>query len=305
MAITIKTNVASLNAQRRLAKTTDDLQSSYNRLASGERINKSADDAAGLAVSENLRADIRSLRMSKRNTMDGISLVQTAEGGLEETANMLIRLRELAIQASSDTIGNPEREYLDREFLQLKEEINRIAATTEFNGTRLLVGRQQMPEDMNTLPNEFPLEVQVGKDYFPDSDAIDNPHPVNVIKIDFGVINGFTYGEGSLDLGEWEEGSRVNRKPEAQHAISKIDDAITRVNDHRAYLGSIQNRLISTSANLGNQIENLSESRSRIKDTDFAEETAQMAQLSILQQAGTSVLSNANASPNIALSLLK
>ncbi len=305
MGIRIKTNIASLNAQRRLQNTTNDLQASYNRLSSGERINKASDDAAGLAVSENLRADIRSLKMSKRNTMDGISLVQTAEGGLEETSNMLIRLRELAIQAASDTIGDNEREYLDKEFLQLKEEINRIASTTEFNGTRLLVGRTQMPEDMDAKPNNFPLEVQVGKDYFINSDAIDNPHPINIIKIDFGMINSFTEGDGSLELGTFEEGARVNRKTDAQLSISKVDNAITRVNSHRAYLGSIQNRLNSTAANLSNQIENLSESRSRIRDTDFAEETALMAQNSILQQAGTSVLANANALPQIALSLLK
>jgi len=275
-----------------------------SKLASGQRINKAADDAAGLAVSENLRADIRSLNMAKRNANDGVSLVQTAEGGLVETTNMLVRLRELAIQSSSDTIGNTEREFLDKEYLQLKDEIDRIASSTEFNGTRLLVGNADIPEEMQTNANNFPLEIQVGKDYYSGADAIDQANPVNIIKIDFAKLNGFTSGEGSLNLGKAADGTRVNIKQNAQQSISKIDDAITRVNDHRAYLGAIQNRLGSTVQNIGVQVENLAESRSRIVDTDFASETAIMTQSNILQQAGTSILANANQQPQIALSLL-
>ncbi len=304
MGLRIRTNIASLNAQRRLGISTKAMQNSMGKLASGERINRAADDAAGLAVSENLRADVRSLNMAKRNAMDGISLVQTAEGGLMETSNMLVRLRELAIQASSDTIGNTEREFLDKEYLQLKDEIDRIASSTEFNGTRLLVGEADISDELKTNSNPYPLEIQVGKDYYLDTDAIDQPNPVNIIKIDFQNINAFTEGDGSLGIGRADEGTRVNRKENAQQSIGQLDSAITKINEYRAYLGSIQNRLSSTISNLGVQTENLEESRSRIRDTDFASETAIMTQQSILQQAGTSVLANANQQPQIALSLL-
>lgn len=304
MGLRIKTNISSINSQRHLGNSTRLLRGSMTRLSSGNRINKAADDAAGLAVSENLRADIRSLRMAKRNTLDGISLVQTAEGGLVETTNMLVRLRELAVQAASDTIGNKEREFLDKEYLQLKDEIDRIANATEFNGTRLLVGETQMPDDMDKGPNAFPLEIQVSKDFYETSDGINKRNPVNIIKVDFRDINAFTSGESSLGLGEHADGTRVHRKNDAQRSIYSLDDAIYKVNKHRSYLGAIQNRLTTTMSNLGIQIENLSESRSRIRDTDFAEETATMTQANILQQAGTSVLSTANSQPQIALSLL-
>lgn len=304
MGLRINTNTTSINAQRQLGKTTRKLQNSMAKLSSGERINKAADDAAGLAVSENLKADVRSLNMAKRNANDGISIVQTAEGGLNEISNMLVRLRELAIQSSSDTIGNQEREFVDKEFLQLKDEIDRIAASTEFNGTRLLVGQREMPEDLGGTDNSFPLEIQVSKDYYSETDGIDKRNPVNIIKIDFGSLNAFTSGEGSLGLGENEEGTRVNNKQNAQQSISTIDDAIFKVNDYRSYLGSVQNRLMSSVRNLEVQSENLTESKSRIRDTDFASETAKLTQSNILQQAGTSVLANANSQPQIALSLL-
>lgn len=305
MGLRIRTNIASLNAQRRLATSTAEVTDSMSKLASGSRINKSADDAAGLSISENLRADIRSLNQAKRNAQDGVSLVQTAEGGLTETSNMLIRLRELAVQAASDTIGAQERQFVDREFVALKNEIDRIANATEFNGTRLLIGNADVGEELANAPNTFPLEVQVGKDYFAAADAIDNPNPVNIIKIDFGSINAFTDGEGSLDIGRAEEGIRVVTKQEAQTSISKLDTAISKVADYRSYLGAIQNRLGSTIANLGVQTENLSEARSRIADTDFADETARYTSQKILQNAGTSVLGQANSFPQVALSLLQ
>lgn len=304
MGLRIKTNVASVNAQRRLTSTTQALEGTMSKLASGERINRAADDAAGLAVSENLRADIRSLSMARRNANDGISLVQTAEGGLTETANMLVRLRELSIQAASDTVGDSERAFIDKEFLQLKDEIDRIAASTEFNGTRLLVGQTALPEDLGK-GNSFPLEVQVSKDYYATTDSLEARNPVNIIRIDFGKLNGFTSGEGSLNLGQAEDGTRVNTKSGAQNSISTIDSAIHQVNEYRAYLGAIQNRLGSSISNLGVQIENLTESSSRIRDTDFAAETAEMTKANILQKAGTSVLATANAQPSIALSLLQ
>ena len=309
MGLRIRTNVASLNAQRRLGNSTEALQNSMNKLASGSRINKAADDAAGLSISENLRADVRGLNQAKRNAMDGISLVQTAEGGLEETTNMLIRLRELSVQAASDTIGGQEREFLNKEYMQLKDEIDRIASSTEFNGTRLLVGdrAEDLPEEMMGRANSFPLEVQVGKDYYAESDAIDLRNQVNIIKIDMGKLNAFTTG---LGIGEAEPdegggGARVDSKVNAQQSIEKVDTALTQVAEYRAYLGAIQNRFQTTVQSLGIQSENLDTARSRIRDADYAAETATFTQNNILQQAGTSVLSQANAQPQVALSLIQ
>ena len=305
MGLRIRTNVASLNAQRRLSSTTEGLHESMSKLASGSRINKAADDAAGLAISDNLRAGIRALGQAKRNANDGVSLVQTAEGSLNETNNMLIRLRELAVQSSSDTISNPERKFIDKEFIALKDEIDRIANASEFNGTRVRVGNAEMSKELANEPGTFPMEIQVGKDYFKDADAIGNRNPVNIIKIDLGNINGFTSGEGSLNIGRAEEGTRVDLKTSAQASIATLDSAISKVSDYRSYLGAIQNRLNSTVSNLSVQVESMNESKSRVMDTDFAEETANYTMSNILQQAGTAVLGQANAQPQIALNLLK
>ena len=314
MGLRIRTNIGSLNAQRRLGQSTDAVASSMNKLASGSRINRAADDAAGLAVSENLRADVRSLNMAKRNANDGVSLVQTAEGGLEETSNMLIRLRELAIQGASDTVGNQERGFINKEYFQLKDEIDRIANSTEFNGTRLLVGNKadgEMPDEMMGKANKFPLEIQVGKDYYHDSDALDKQNPVNIIKIDMSHLNAFTNGEGSLNIGRADmddnsdANTRVDTKQSSQVAVSRLDEAINKVNEYRSYLGAVQNRFTSAINNLGVQTENLDTARSRIRDADYAAETATFTQNHILQQAGTSVLSQANQQPQMALSLLQ
>ena len=243
MGLRIRTNVSSINAQRRLERSTLGVQDSAAKLASGKRINRAADDAAGLAIASNLNADVRSLGQAKRNANDGISLVQTAEGGLTETTSMLTRLRELAVQAASDTVGKTEREFLDKEFVALKDEIDRIANSVEFNGTRLLVGEKDIHEELANQPGTFPLEIQVSKDYYQEVDDVSERNQVNIIKIDLRNINAFTDGEGSLDLGEAEDGTRVNGKEIAQNSIMKLDDALVRVSEHRAYLGSIQNRL--------------------------------------------------------------
>lgn len=308
MGLRIRTNIASLNAQRKLGISTESLESSGNKLASGERINKAADDAAGLAISENLRADVRSLNQAKRNALDGVSLVQTAEGGLMETTNMLVRLRELAVQSASDTIGNTERSFLDKEYQALKSEIDRIANSTEFNGTRLLTGAAELHEDLVTGENQYPLEIQISKDYYTGADAIDAANPVNIIRVDLQNLNAFSSGENSLNLDTsvaGEELAGIDNKSGAQLSISRLDQAITQVNEYRAYLGSIQNRLGSTIANLGTQTENLDTARSRIRDTDFAAETAEYTKAKILQQAGTSVLAQANGQPQVALGLLQ
>ena len=308
MGLRIRTNIASLNAQRRLGNATDAMGNSAAKLASGERINKAADDAAGLAMSENLRADVRSLNQAKRNALDGVSVLQTAEGGLTETTNLLVRLRELAVQSASDTIGTRERGFLDEEYQALKSEIDRIANSTEFNGTRLLVGATNIADDMHKGENQFPLEVQIGKDYYRQTDAIDAKNPVNIIRLDLNKLNAFSTGENSLQINKTmagEDVAGISEKKDAQLSIGRLDEAITTVNQYRSYLGAVQNRMTSAISNLGVSVENLDTARSRIRDTDFAAETAEYTKAKILQQAGTSVLAQANQQPNVALGLLQ
>jgi flagellin len=307
MGLRIRTNIASINAQRRLEASTNKLTDSASKLASGKRINKAADDAAGLAISSNLTADIRSMNQARRNALDGVSLVQTAEGSLEETTNMLTRLRELAVQAASDTVGQTERAFINKEFVALKDEIDRIANATEFNGTRLITGQADIPGEIANAEGTFPLEIQVGKDYHATSevDGIDNRNQVNIIKIDLQNINAFTEGEGSLDIGRADQGTNTLTKQDAQLSISKLDDAIVKVSDYRSYLGSIQNRLGSTIDNLAVSVENLSAANSRIQDTDFAAETATYTSNKILQQGGASILAQANQQPQVAMSLMQ
>jgi flagellin len=253
------------------------LDKSLERLASGSRINHSGDDAAGLAISENLRAQVRGIRQAKRNGSDGISLIQVSEGGLNEISNMLVRLRELAIQAASDTIGDTERQFADREFQSLKQEIDRIANVTAFNGTPLLNGKAGI------------FEIQVGTHNNPILDRV--------------VYNG-ERSDASLDalkLG----GESVATKQGSQLTLTVIDDALVRINSIRADLGAMQNRLQSTINNLAITDENLSAANSRIRDTDMAEEVSEMTKNNILMQAGISVLGQANNMNQSALKLLQ
>lgn len=307
MGLRIQTNVQSLNSQRNLVNATESNNSSMEKLASGYRINKAADDAAGLAISEKLKADIRGLNMAKRNASDGVSLVQTAEGGLSEVGNILARLRELAVQSSSDTIGNVERGFLNKEYSSLKDEIDRITNATEYNGTRLLVGNQEsLDPALVNRSNAYPLEIQVGKDYFGGVDEKGQANPVNVIRIDLQNLNTNTDSNG-LNLGKSTEdgGTRVDSKESAQQSIGTLDAAIQKVAEYRSYLGAIQSRLGSTINNLSVQSENFAAANSRIRDTDFADETAKLTQSNILKQAGVAVLSQANQSPQAALRLLQ
>jgi flagellin len=276
------------------------------KLSSGYRINRASDDAAGLAISEKLKADIRGTNMAKRNANDGISLIQTAEGGLNEVGNILTRLRELGVQAASDTIGTRERGFLDKEFSALKDEISRITNSTEFNGTLLLAGRREgLPEELTERSNGFPMDIQVGKDYFSTVDGTDNRNPVNIIRINLENIDA-TVGESGLGLGSPDDDSAVNvrSKESSQRALSVLDNAINKVSDHRSTLGGIQSRLGSTLTNLSIQVENATAANSRIRDTDFAEETARFTQANILKQAGTSILAQSNVFPQTALPLL-
>jgi len=276
MSLRIATNVASLNAQRNLSGTNHRLQRSLARLSSGKRINQAADDAAGLAISENLRGQIRGMKQANRNANDGVSLVQVAEGGLNEISNMLIRLRELAVQSSSDTIGDIERKFIDVEYQQLKSEIQRVAEVTKFNGRDLLNGTGGV------------IDVQVGVHNDPFKD-----------RISFNT----SAANSSLEaLGMTAES--VATKEQAQASIDLVDTAMISVNAMRANFGAMQNRLGSTINNLDIAHENLSAANSRIRDTDIAAETAEMTRNNILLQAGVSVLGQANQKQQVALSLL-
>lgn len=276
MGLRIATNIAALNAQRTMTNTRASLDKALERLSSGSRINHAGDDAAGLAISENLRAQTRGLRQARRNALDGVSLIQVSEGGLNEVSNILIRLRELAIQAASDTIGDVERQFVDREYQSLKQEVDRIANSVEFNGTPLLNGKAGI------------FEIQVGTRNNPILDRV--------------VYNG-ERSDASLEalkLG----GESVATKQGSQLSLSAVDDALVRVNSIRADLGALQNRLQSTINNLAISEENLSAANSRIRDTDIAEESSELTKQNILMQAGVAVLGQANQSNMAALKLL-
>ncbi len=276
MGLRITTNVAALNAQKNLVNTQRGMERSLARMSSGYRINQAADDAAGLAISENLKGQIRGLRQAARNANDGISLVQVAEGGLNEISNMLIRLRELAVQAASDTIGDTERKFLDVEYQQLKSEIQRIAEVTSFNGRDLLNGTGGI------------IDIQVGTHNDPFEDRIS--------------FNASAANAGLEALGLVAE--NVATKESAQASIEVADRAIVSVNAIRANFGAMQNRLQSTISNLAIADENLSAANSRIRDTDIAAESSELIRNNILAQAGISVLAQANNISQMALKLL-
>lgn len=276
MGFRINTNVASISAQRSLGVNNRENESNLSKLSSGSRITKAADDAAGLAISEKLKANIRSMKQADRNTNDGISMIQTAEGGLNEVSSILTRMRELAIQTSSDTVGDVERGMTDMEYQNLKLELDRISQVTEFNGQKLLDGNGK----------KYEFQIGVNNDEFQDRIGYDS-NTVNA-RID-------TLGVSELSVGT-KEGS--------QTSLASVDSAIEKVSGFRAYLGAIQNRLISTSNNLQVNVENISQANSRIRDVDYADATAMQAKNSILNAAGTSVLAQANSNGQNALKLI-
>jgi flagellin len=277
MGLRIATNVPALNAHKNLYSTSNLQQTTMARLASGYRINNASDDAAGLAISEGMKANIRGYRQANRNANDGISLVQIAEGGLNEVSNMLTRLRELAIQSASDTIGDKERTYTDMEYQQLKEEIERVSQTTQFNGVPLINGNSGI----------FDIQVGVQNDQFNDR-----------ISFDSTGTNSTLEGLGLTDLA-------VSDKLSAQQSLAFVDDAIQNVSGMRATIGAFQSRLQSASSNLMISDENLSAANSRIRDTDVAAESTTLAKTNILMQAATSVLGQANTQQQLALKLLQ
>lgn len=276
MGLRVNTNTSSLVAQRSLNTSRQALEKNLQRLSSGSRINQAGDDAAGLAISENLRAQVRGLKQAKRNALDGVSLIQVSEGGLNEITNILIRLRELAIQSASDTVGDKERSFTDREFQALKSEIDRISMSTSFNGTPLLNGRAGI------------FEIQVGTGNNPLTDRI--------------VYDGQN-ADVTLEALRMA-GESVATKQGSQLTLAVLDDAISQVSKVRSDLGAMQNRLQSTINNLGINEENMTAANSRIRDADLAEEVSEMTKNNILMQAGIAVLGQANNSAQSALKLL-
>lgn len=276
MGLRINTNVASLQAQTSVGKVTRETSESFSKLSTGSRITKAADDAAGLAISEKMKSEIRSSQQANRNANDGISMVQVAEGGLNETSNILTRMRELSIQSASDTVGDSERGMANLEYQQLKSEMERISQVTEFNGKKLLNGEG----------DKYEFQIGTKGDEFQDR-----------IAMDAGQLNSGieSLGVSSID---------ISSKDGAQGALANIDSAIEKVSGQRAVLGSLQNRLVSTSNNLQTYTENMSAANSRIRDVDYAEETAKQARNSIISSAGTSVLAQANMSSQSALKLI-
>lgn len=276
MGMRVTTNIAAVNAQRNLTTSQRVMGKSMAQLASGSRINIAADDAAGLAISERLKAGIRSARQANRNANDGISMVQTAEGGLNEIGNIVTRLRELGIQAASDTVGAVERGFLDKEVQQLKSEVQRISLSTKWGSTNLLDGSTPA------------FDFQVGLYNSPEEDRITFDASQNVATLD-------ALGMSGLDF---------TTKEGAQEALSVLDGAQNNVNGMRANLGALQNRLTSTVDNLGVLEENMSASNSRIRDTDVAEASSEMTRNNILLQASTSTLAQANQVNGLALKLI-
>jgi flagellin len=276
MGLRIATNVQSMRAQTSMNKVEAAKADSMAKLSSGSRINKAGDDAAGLAISEKLKANIRGTQQATRNAGDGISMIQTAEGGLNEVSNVLIRLRELSVQSASDTIGDQERKFADLEFQNLTQEVDRIASSTQFNGKTLLSGEGDQ------------LDFQIGIMNDEKNDRLSyRPQDSSARTSDLGIA-----------------GLGVTTKADAQTNLEKIDSAINGVNGNRASLGALQNRLQSTISNLETRNENLSAANSRIRDTDIAAESAEMAKANILSAASTSVLAQANNSGSSALKLI-
>jgi flagellin len=279
MGLRINTNVSSITAQKNLSEVTGRLSSSLEKLSSGKRINRAGDDAAGLATSEQLRANIAGVRQAIKNAGDGISLVQIAEGGLNETTNILIRLRELAIQGASDSVGVLEKGYLDEEYQQLVSEVDRVSRSTRFNGQDLLTGESEYKM----------MDFQVGA----------TGEQISRIQFQADKANA-TIASGGLNI----EGTGVHEKDIAQASLSKIDNALTKISGIRASFGAMQSRFQSAINNNRNAVENQSSAYSRIADADMAYETSQYTRNMIVSQAATSVLGRSSEYMSLALRLL-
>jgi flagellin len=274
MAINIQTNVSSLEAQSRLASSQKALMGSFAKLSSGFRVNSAADDAAGLAISESMKSQIRSYSVAERNAADGISMAQTAEGALGEVHGILGRMRELAMQASNGSLSQDDRGYLDKEFGLLKDEVTRIQESTSFNGVKLV----------GTTASSVTLQVGL------------NNASSDQIKVDFGGLSLSSLTSASL---------AGTSSTAALSSLKTIDDAIKTVSDQRSNFGSAMNRLQVATSNIQTMRLNLSSANSRIVDVDVADETSKMSRNQVLAQAGVSVLAQANQIPQMALGLLR
>ena len=279
MGLRVNTNIASLTAQRHMSNVTGRLQGNYARLASGLRIASAADDAAGLAISEKMRSQIRSYSVASRNSQDGISLAQTAEGALGEINNILGRMRELAMQSANGTLSTEDRVTVDSEFQAMIEEIDRIATQSQFNDIKLLDGTQAT------------LAIQIG---IKEGESI----TLNLADMQTANATGLNLENGGTPID-------VLDATNAQAALARLDAAISFTNTSRGDLGAQQNRMESTLRSILNARENLSAAESRIRDVDVAAESADLTRNSIMQQAATSILQQANSQPQIALSLLQ
>ena len=293
MAIYVNTNVSSLNSNRQLGKATNSLDTTYKRLSSGLRINSAKDDAAGLQISDRLTSQINGLNQGNRNANDGIALAQTAEGALDEVTNMLQRIRTLSLQSANGTNTTADRNSIQAEVEQLCNEINRIACKTTFAGQQILAGK-----DNGLVNSDGKVVFQVGanaKDTISISlcKSFSLKGMADDSSVDGDALD--TTGNGFFKVGTYDD---------AQKTLEKIDGYIAYVDKARGELGAVQNRLESTIANQSNIAENESDARSRIRDTDYAEEAANLSQQTIVQQAASSMLTQANSRPQIALSLL-
>ena len=281
MGFSIRSNPMSLNTQKTLRNSQKMMNRSLERLSSGFRINKAADDAAGLAISENFRAQIKSFNQARRNANDGISMLQVAEGALNEVSNMLTRMRELSVQASNDTLISRDRTFLNSEYSALKAEIDRITEVTEFNGTFLI----------NGAISSSGLDFQIG------IEATTNDR-LTVTLADVGTSSIGSSGTSAVT------NTSILVKSSARNSLDVIDAAINDVAQQRSNIGAHQNRLNSTIINLANSAENITAANSRIRDVDVAEESADMTRNQILVQAGSSMLAQANQAPQAAMQLL-
>lgn len=277
MGMRIATNMTALRSQQMLGLTKRSMEQAMSKLSSGERINKASDDAVGLALSENFKSQMRGLKQANRNAQDGISMLQISEGGLNEISNMLVRLRELGIQAASDTVGNSERSLINIEYGQILSEVDRIAASTSYNGTPLLSGAGDS------------IDFQIN---------LKNSNDIDRISYDSSRADSRTITLG-IDQ------CTVATKLDSQNSLARIDEALNHVNTLRAGLGAMQSRLSSTIENLGQGVENIAAANSRIRDADMAQESTEFAKQNLLMQSGTAILSQANQQNQLALTLLQ
>ena len=303
MAVYVNTNVSSLNGQRYLNNVQNSLNTTYTRLSSGLRINSAKDDSAGLQIADRLTSQINGLNQGNRNANDGIALAQTVEGGLDEISNMLQRIRTLAVQSSNGTLGNDDRESIQNEVDALTSEITRIAEQTTFGGKSILMGYNNGNSIYGTTANagnngatKAGLILHVGANQ-------DDTINMEVYSFQFTKLANAA-GLAATDLGATANTFSVSTQCGANRTITSIDAMIDVVDSQRAELGAIQNRLESSIRNQSNVSANSADARSRIRDADFAEESANLSQQSIIQQAATSMLMQANTRPQLALSML-